>query len=323
MKYQHTPKFQFLMQKALRKIYRSEHLTDERIINLADLSCSKSTLYRFRSSPIYSGDSNRIEESSFDGFRKMEYLDYFNAEKLWDYLSYKDAIEAALFSSEAEISKCDLFDSRQLANTLMCWCACHESQISDMAKNELDGEYLCYKLSLRKEDYIVKSLVNIKIFQEEYIEISEYQRSSGYAEADGSIFDEKSHGVGFSKSNKLWFFMIEEDMEQPRIACFDRIKAPRSVDDPSRSRITILHGKLLESSTRFLDGLFSFNILLVKKDVDQRMYAEVYENYEYDIEDQIDLYKIGGEGKKVNGSYYNFACHEYVVGYLKEGKYDL
>lgn len=309
-----------MLQIALRRALTARDTTEERLVDSQKLTISRSTLHRFRNMELpnpfdQSGSgSSRSAASS----RKMMPID--DARKLWDELYRTGVVEPIFHESGSPIVKEAMHSQRSVANSMMSFFGAGEHRISEFVERGGTGTYLAYKMSTKRPGYIIKSKFSIEHFQEEYLIIRDHQVSSGYREPNRARFEENSDGFGFFKSRRLWAFMREDTEEQPRVFCFYYFSQPAVESGRLSKQISLIYGRTVESYQRFGTGSFHSYILLVHPDTDKQLMQEIYPEYEYDMEEQLDIYEIGTEGKDVRGRMYNFAKFDYIRNFLGTGE---
>jgi hypothetical protein len=158
----------------------------------------------------------------------------------------------------------------------------------------IQGLFYGYKKAFRLSNFVTKSLFRVQAITDDHVVVQEYQRSSGKYDADLRPSEERSEGYGFSKSDKLWFFLREHDFEQPRIFCFSEFKDSLVSSDSKTQHtknsevITSLFGHCLESSRKFKDDVFYSKAMLTRLSDDIGDDATFWETYAA----SLDLYPI-------------------------------
>lgn len=298
MHYRHTPVFQALMQRALVVAMAADRqLSDQAVVDAAKLECSRSTLYRFRHATL--DEANHSQRKTWTLVTLHgRYLNEQDARRLWSWLSDRRSGHInRVIAAESRFSRKNLYALREVANPMAAFYACHESQLAQWREWGIEGDWYAYKPSFRRPGFVVKSLVSLRCPKDsgdEFVEVSERQWSSGAFEIDGKSNDETSVGFGVVKSNMLWLFMREEDREQPRIACFHTQRLSKTATGKDRS--VVLTGMILEGNKRFPDtgstgSAYSWNIVMVAKDIDEAIYKR-HGKDGYRHEEQVDMYPV-------------------------------
>jgi len=263
MMYHHTPQYQVLLQKALLEKARGK--SDERIALEGGLGCSKMTVQRFRK-------AENLER------RQRLMLHYDVASKMWNYC--RDEIELIIERRKAgdEFYK---HTERLAADAMIAFYYVNPEQTRRWKDHDgLKTEYFCYKPSFRRPGQVVKSLWKIDIVNGQYFKISEDQADGGKPGIHKST--EHSDGFGFSKSGRLWFFLMEQSREQPRVFCFHK----RDIDHAGR--ISRLIGYVVESDKRYSGGVFTFKVGLSWRGFDEELWKENFSEKPYNHQEQID-----------------------------------
>ncbi|MGE4046259.1 MAG: hypothetical protein AB7F35_15490 [Acetobacteraceae bacterium] len=263
MMYHHTPQYQVLLQKALREKARGR--SDERIATDGGLGCSKMTVQRFRT-------AKNLES------RQRLMLHYDVAVKLWNFC--RRELEDIIRRREAGD---DFYKhaERLAADAMMAFYYAHPDQTRRWAHQDgLQTEYLCYKPSFRRPGQVVKSRFTIDIVNDQYFKVVEDQADGGKPGIQKST--EHSEGFGFSKSGRLWFFLMEQSREQPRVFCFHK----RDID--ADGSITRLIGYVMESDKRYSGGVFTFKVGLTSRDWDVKLWEQFCPGELYQPDNQID-----------------------------------
>ena len=177
--------------------------------------------------------------------------------KLWEYMKFIRVWQKALHESK------DLYSEAEMAAMLAWRYRIHPSQIEKVRELRVDAFFFGYKLAFRKPDFMVRSIWQLSVPDGQYIAARELQRSSGRHDLDGRPSEERADGFGFSKSNRLWLMLREQDHEQPRMICLKDRKTSLATGDRA-SEITMLHGWCLESSIKYADLIFSTRVLLLR-----------------------------------------------------------
>jgi hypothetical protein len=334
--YRHNLLYQALLREALSIVAGERDYGDEKLVREARLSCSKSTLYRFRTGSLIPSSMTAAQAlASIDGRTEAGTTSMLNAtdsRRLWDFLRSKKAIDRALTDRrlalpEASdgITKGDLYSEREVASGLSAFYGCHESQVIAAKNDGIEGEYFCLKRSFRKNDFFVKSLFTITSVEDEYVHIDEEQRSSGFYEADGQPVDESSTGFGLYKSERLWIFARERDCEQPRVFCFYEkkpsiVKLGQPSSGKRQLQVTTYYGNLIEGSKRFIDGAFMFPCLLISADADRRIWEQRHPNVVYNKQYHIDIFPLDRQQVNEDGKRKDSAVPEEYLEYIKAGK---
>ena len=320
MLYKHTPRFQVLLQKALRLIAQSRNYSDQKIIEEASLGCRKSTLNRFRSSDL-EAEINKDSRSG-NGLdqpinRVGSYLNSKDAAALWYYLDHRGPnLENLGLSVHREsthlrhygmieqaiqlenISKNSLYPIADVANSLHAFFGVHKSAVARFARAGINGSFFCYKPSFRRPGFTVKSRMTIEAVDNDYFSVKEKQASSGAFEMDRKSIIEKSEGFGFIKSDRMWLFLRDRETEQPRVFCFNKPNFSRPNEENEKSedsivlnsRISSMYGYLLEGAKGNENNSFKFNVVLVREEVDEELWKLAYPEETYVAEQQIDVF---------------------------------
>lgn len=264
MMFDHSLAAQQILQEAL--CIANREYSDAEIALNGGLDRTKATVQRFRTADL------KAHLAKTDNLM----LDYRVAERLWNYLDKLGFIKRALRDRPAF----GLQTERLAANVMSSFYNAEESETSSWHDNRgLDGQYFCYKPSFRSPGNLLKTSVIIHLADGEYFEISEKQASkTDFARASS----ENSDGFGFSKSERLWFFLKERSCEQPRIFCFDKKL------DASFGKITRMSGYVLESDKRYGDGVYKFKIGLIAREADEALWEHIHPDEPYNEEAQID-----------------------------------
>lgn len=262
MMYHHTPQYQLVLQKALLKKFGS--LSDERIAREGGLGCSKMTVQRFRTA--------NLEKSQ----RLM--LHYDVATRLWNYC--REEVEDLITQRKAGD---DFYKhtERLAADALMGFYYAHPEQTRRWIKPEgLQKKYFCYKPSFRRPGQVVKSRITIDLADGQYFKVEEQQADGGKPGVQKST--EHSKGFGFSKSGRLWFHLMEESREQPRVFCFHK----RDIDHDGH--ISRLSGYVVESDRRYSGGVFTFKVGLTSQSWDNALWLQEFPGEPYNPGEQTD-----------------------------------
>jgi hypothetical protein len=263
MMFDHSLAAQEILQEALRVANRQ--YSDAEIALNGGLDRAKATVQRFRTADL------KAHLAKTDNLM----LGYRVAERLWNYLDKLGFIKRALQDRQAS----GLRPDRLAANVMNAFYNVEESETlswhDDMG---LDGEYFCYKPSFRSPGNILKTRMIIHLADGEYFKISEKQASRTDSVRAS---EEQSTGFGFSKSERLWFFLKEQSRDQPRIFCFNQM-------DTSFGKVTRLKGHILESDKRYGNEVYKFRVGLIAKETDEVLWKLAHRDEHYDEEAQID-----------------------------------
>lgn len=249
MQYADKPEFLDVMRKALA-IASKEGLSEDKIIKQAGIELSRTSLDRFK---------NRKTEqfASLDSRRK-----------LWRVLNDGGFVKAAITDTDKLSDKSKLMSIDEVALASTCFFNTHDSQVQKLANNRIRGLFYGFKNAFRLPNSVTKSIFRIDTPTDDHVIIHEYQRSSGKYDADGRPSEERSEGYGFSKSDKLWFFLREHDFEQPRIFCFSEFKVspgrPKAKGQKGAEIITSLFGHCLESARKYKDNIYYSKVILTR-----------------------------------------------------------
>jgi hypothetical protein len=268
MMYHHSLAAQQILQRALGMANRQH--SDEQIVKNAGLNRTKSVVQRFRTADL---QGHLVETDNL-------MLGYRVAEMLWNYLDKMGFIKEAFHAAPtSDFSWTDRF----VATALNAFYRVDESEtVSWHEHRGFKGKYFCYKPSFRSPNHILKTRMEIQLANGECFKITEQQATKNDPTKAST---EQSAGFGFSKSERLWFFLKEQSHDQPhdqpRIFCFDKI-------DTSFGKVTRLWGHVLESDKRYGGSVYKFNVSLIAREIDEALWKDVYPNKPYNEEEQID-----------------------------------
>lgn len=341
MLYQHTARFQIVLQEALRlqtlkPIVRADGkrppstYTDENMLAAIGFAKGRTTLTKFRLAKLEAFDAPELEHKLADdlpgGLR-----DHRLAQALWDHLTQAGFVRDALSAQNNNMSKKMLLGERQIANAISIFFDTHESQISRHAANGLvqkgpkgkytERDWLCYKHSWSEKGRVVKSKFRFTYSEGEYFTVEDEQRSSGRFGKTTQELNETSNGIAISKSEKLWCFMKELDREQPRVFCF--FKATPALLPTKKlgqaPEYTVIFGHLMETERRSESQFYSSYVVLVSDELDRLEFEKKYGKKEnYNFESQIDIFPLE-DGVNDSRPDLKFIIPSFVRDYLETG----
>jgi hypothetical protein len=310
MQYRHTPRFQALLQKALRQAARDQRYSDQKMIEAAGLACKKSTLNRFRGSPVVSdgksiaGDADEIIDRAAGSFLNLR-----DARSLWNYLDNTlGLIETVIGLHHDPTLKTSMYPVSEVANAMHAFFGVHKSSIQKFAEAEISKHFFCYKPSFRRPGFVVKARLTMKSENNDFFEVEEVQRTSDLFESDAAEIIETSAGFGFVKTNRLWIFMRDTESEQPRIFCFNHFKFahPKSdtpvptelldrVAHSKKSKIMRMEGYLIEGAKGNVNDAFQYHAMLVSEDLEREIWRDRGHpaGDVFRAEDQVDIFPVG------------------------------
>lgn len=138
-------------------------------------------------------------------------------------------------------------------------------RIAHLSDLKICAYYWGYKLSFRKPDYIIRSAWRIAPGDVKYFTVDELQRSSGRHEPNQQPLEERSTGIAFAKSDRLWLTLRELSHSQPRILGLRYTLGLLSDGANGSEGIVAMAGHILESDRKYTEGrMFTSPVLLLR-----------------------------------------------------------
>lgn len=327
MRYRHFAPFQAILQSALLSATKQRAKGQERSLTaveyISKLGLEKKLrperLARFRTFKFTEDHFKQQLDDSYLTPKDINspLLDRFTATTLWDDQYNEGHIQAALKRHPKVLSKKTAFSPAETASSIASFYATHDSQIVELDKKGFSTpegkDWFCYKLSNRFPGYLIKSRMELTT-KRDHISIYERQTARKDTEIMGVEEYEESTGFAISKAHKLWFFLREDEAEQPRIICFHELRERTfSSDEPNSTlnqlgyaprQMLILLGSVIEMDRKWNNQFFASPVALTLPAYEESLWKDHHGDREYNSQIQCNLHPFAAEHRKPHKDFF-------------------